>query len=222
MPCFRHCFQGNPLILWWNARLGFTSHLALRCGRIPGALKSSSDRISNPSFYRKSRPKKSPLCAWRHPQVGLHFTTLALRNFFVHSLKCMFIHSFKHSCNRSFIQTLVHVEHITSKLKAESSEHSTVVRNKAEAMLSLRQKMSAESWFAEKELSPSVCNRWVLNYPYATNSFSRRAHYAPKMVPRANKNAYLPFDPETMVEVRILSSNWSRRAIQISVRTEQC
>ena len=48
---------------------------------------------------------------------------------------------------------LVDVEHIESKLKAQSAEHSTVVRNHAEAIFSLRQKMAAETWFAGKELS---------------------------------------------------------------------
>jgi len=47
----------------------------------------------------------------------------------------------------------VDVEHIESKLKAQSAEHSTVVRNHAEAIFSLRQKMAAETWFAGKELS---------------------------------------------------------------------
>ena len=43
------------------------------------------------------------------------------------------------------------MEHLTSRLAAEWSEHKNVVRNKADALLSLRQKMQAETMFAELE-----------------------------------------------------------------------
>ena len=58
----------------------------------------------------------------------------------------------------SCIFTAVAVEHLTSRLAAEWSEHKNVVRNKADALMSLRQKMKAETMFAELENAPQDPN----------------------------------------------------------------